>query len=176
MRPVSAAELVIEQTRLLESVALEIGARVGHIKLHGALYNMASRDPVLAAAIAGAVSATTRESGSGWVLVALAGSELYTIAKSVGLRVSGEAFADRTYRSDGTLTPRSEPGSVITDLGAATRQAVRLAKEGLVRTTDGADIEVAADTLCLHGDGPNAVSFARQIRDGLELAGVDVRH
>jgi 5-oxoprolinase (ATP-hydrolysing) subunit A len=109
------------------------------------------------------------------MLVALAGSELYSIAASVGLRVSGEAFADRTYLSNGTLTPRSEPGSVIEDAGEATRQAVRLAKEGLVRTRDGADLEVTADTICIHGDGPNAVSFARQVRDGLELAGVNVR-
>jgi 5-oxoprolinase (ATP-hydrolysing) subunit A len=173
--PGQAAAMVVEQTWLLETVASKLGASVGHIKLHGALYNMASRDRVLASAIAAGISEAARESGSRWVLVAFAGSELYSRARAFGLRVSGEAFADRTYMPDGSLTPRSEPGAVIADEAEAARQAVRLATEGLVRTTGGTDLEVAADTICIHGDGPNAVELARRIRDGLELAGIDVR-
>ncbi|HEY5079219.1 MAG TPA: 5-oxoprolinase subunit PxpA [Opitutaceae bacterium] len=173
--PGQAAALVVEQTWLLESVASKLGASVGHIKLHGALYNMASRDRVLAAAIAAAISEAARESGSRWLLVALAGSELYSIARAFGLRVSAEAFADRSYRDDGTLAPRTEPGAVIADESKAASQAVRLAKEGLVRTAGGADVPVSADTICIHGDGPNAVALARRIRDDLELAGVEVR-
>jgi 5-oxoprolinase (ATP-hydrolysing) subunit A len=173
--PGQAAALVVEQTWLLESVASRLGASVGHIKLHGALYNMASRDRVLAAAIAAGLSEAARESGSRWVLVALAGSELHSIARAFGLRVSAEAFADRTYRSDGSLAPRSEPGAVIADPDEASRQAVRLATEGLVRAADGTDLAVAADTICIHGDGPDAVGLARRIRDGLQLAGIEVR-
>jgi UPF0271 protein len=173
--PGQAAALVVEQTWQLETVAAKQGASVGHIKLHGALYNMASRDRTLAAAIAAGISAAARESGSRWILVALAGSELYAIGRAFGVKVMGEGFADRAYRADGSLVPRSEPGSVIDDPAAAARQAVRIATEGLVRAAGGADIAVAADTLCLHGDGANAVALARRIRDSLELAGVEVR-
>jgi len=152
-----------------------LGARVGHVKLHGALYTMASRDRVLAAAIVAALSVAAQESGSRWVLFGLAGSEMLSIGRAFGMRVAGEAFADRLYRPDGTLCPRTEAGAVIEDEAAAARQAVRLAKEGLVRATDGADIKVEADTICIHGDGPNAVGVAHRIQDGLELAGINVR-
>jgi UPF0271 protein len=173
--PAEAAALVIAQARLLESVARGLGARVGHIKLHGALYNMASRDPVLAAAIASAMAEAGRASGASWTLVALAGSPLLSIARGLGLTVAGEGFADRTYRGDGTLTPRSEAGSVIDDEAAAAQQAVRMAREGRVRTADGADLAIAADTLCIHGDGPHAVSLATRIRDGLLQAGITLK-
>jgi len=175
MAPGKAAAIVVEQTRRLESVASGLGARVGHVKLHGALYTMASRDRVLAAAIVAALSVAAQESGSRWVLFGLAGSEMLSIGRAFGMRVAGEAFADRLYRPDGTLCPRTEAGAVIEDEAAAARQAVRLAKEGLVRATDGADIKVEADTICIHGDGPNAVGVAHRIQDGLELAGINVR-
>jgi 5-oxoprolinase (ATP-hydrolysing) subunit A len=170
--PGEAAALVIEQTGLLESVAAGLGARVGHIKLHGALYNMVSRDRGLATAVAAALSGSP---GRGWLLVALAGSELASVARARGLRVREEAFADRAYRSDGTLAPRTDRGAVIEDEERAAHQAVRLAREGRVRASDGADICVTAETLCIHGDSPRAVAFARRIRADLSAAGIVIR-
>ncbi len=175
INPAAAAGLVLGQTRMLQEIAAELGGRVGHVKLHGALYNMAARDPALADAIAGALAEDARRSGVPWVLVALAGSVLASAGRKRGLRVVGEAFADRTYRGDGSLTPRTEPGAVIADEGAAAAQALRIAAHGSVVGADGTEVAVDAETICLHGDGPSAVEFARRIRRDLEAAGIGVR-
>jgi UPF0271 protein len=172
--PAAAAGLVLGQARMLEDVAAELGAGVGHVKLHGALYNMASRDAALAHAIASALAADTRPSGKPWILVALAGSVLAAAGRNLGLRVVGEAFADRTYRRDGSLTPRTEPGAVIEDADAASRQALRIAQDRRVAAADGAEVQVEAGTLCLHGDSPSAVDFARRLRRDLAAAGIQV--
>jgi UPF0271 protein len=172
INPAAAAGLVIGQARMLQEVAAELGARVGHVKLHGALYNMAARDRALAEAIAAALAEDARRSGSPWILFALAGSVLVSAGRERGLRVVGEAFADRTYRRDGTLTPRSEPGAVIGDEDAAATQALRIATHGTVVSADGSEVAVDAGTICLHGDSPSAVEFARRIRRDLEEAGI----
>ena len=174
--PAAAAGLVVGQARMLIEVASELGAKVGHVKLHGALYNMAARDRVLAEAVASALSEESRSSGSPLILVALAGSILASVGRELGLKVVGEAFADRSYRRDGTLTPRSEPGAVIGDADAAARQALRIAGERSVAAADGAEVRVDAGTICLHSDSPSAVDFARRIRRELAAAGIDVRH
>jgi UPF0271 protein len=173
--PAQAAALVLEQARLLQEVAARLGASVGHVKLHGALYHLAARDAALATAIVEALVEAGRGSGPRWALIALAGSPMVSIGRARGLRVVGEAFADRTYRSDGTLTPRSAPGALVSDEDAAARQAVRIAREGTVLAADGAEVAVDAGTICLHGDGPHAVGFARRIRQGLAAAGIAVR-
>jgi UPF0271 protein len=173
--PAAAAGLVLGQARMLRSMAEGLGAGVGHVKLHGALYNMAARDAALANAIAAALAADSLNSGRNWILVALAGSVLATVARERGLRVVGEAFADRSYRRDGSLTPRTDPGAVIADADVASRQALRIATEGIVRSADGSDVGVDAETICLHGDGPSAVEFARRIRLCLADAGVAVQ-
>ena len=175
MAPAQAAALVVDQAMLLQKVASGLGARVGHVKLHGALYNMAARDRSLAAAVVDALAEAGRRAGSQWTLVALAGSEMVSIARARGLKVSTEAFADRSYRRDGTLTPRSDPGAVIADVDAAVRQVLRIAREGIVLSADGAEVPVEADTICLHGDSPRALSFARRIRAELAAAGIAVR-
>jgi UPF0271 protein len=172
--PVAAAGLVIMQTRILQGIARELGARVGHVKLHGALYNMAARDGALATAIVAALVEDARQSGEELVLVALAGSVLASVGKEKGLRVLGEAFADRTYRRDGTLTPRSEPGAVISDPTAAATQAVLIAREGRVVAAGGREVAVAAETLCIHGDSAASVALAQRIREGLGAAGIGV--
>ncbi len=174
--PSEAAELVVGQTRLLVDAAAGLGARVGHVKLHGALYNMAARDKALARAVAEALAGESRRCGSRWVLFALAGSELVAAGRAAGLEVLGEAFADRAYRPDGTLVPRTEPGAVIADADDAARQAVGLAREGSVRAVGGAEVRVAAGTICIHGDSTGAVEFAFRVRRGLEAAGIAVRH
>jgi UPF0271 protein len=175
MAPAQAAALVVDQAMLLQKVASGLGARVGHVKLHGALYNMAARDRSLAAAVVDALAEAGRRAGSQWTLVALAGSEMVSIGRARGLKVSTEAFADRSYRRDGTLTPRSDPGAVIADVDAAVRQVLRIAREGIVLSADGAEVPVEADTICLHGDSPRALSFARRIRAELAAAGIAVR-
>jgi UPF0271 protein len=173
INPAAAAGLVLGQTRMLRAVAGPLGAKVGHVKLHGALYNMAARDRVLAHAIVAALASDTAQK---WTLVALAGSVLVSVAREHGLRVVGEAFADRTYRIDGSLTPRGESGATIDDPGAAARQALRIATEGTVHCADGSDIKINAGTICLHGDGAAAVDFARRIRRDMTQAGVILSH
>jgi 5-oxoprolinase (ATP-hydrolysing) subunit A len=174
INPAAAAGLVLGQVRMLRDLAGTLGARVGHVKLHGALYNMASRDPALAKPIAAALAADARDSGHRWILVALAGSVLASVGRDLGLTVVGEAFADRAYRHDGSLVPRSEPGSLIGDPDLASRQALQIAAMGTVTGTDGVDISVDAGTICLHGDGPSAVDFARRIRRDLAASGIEV--
>lgn len=168
--PMEAAALVVGQTQFMQRVASEFGAKVGHVKLHGALYNMVSRDQELAGAVASAISGHDRS----LVLLALAGSELAAAGKVAGLRVVGEAFADRAYMRDGSLAPRSVAGSVIKDENQAARQAIRLATERSAVTLDGGTVSVDAASLCLHGDSPGAVDFAKRIRRDFAGAGIDV--
>jgi 5-oxoprolinase (ATP-hydrolysing) subunit A len=105
----------------------------------------------------------------------LSGGEGVKAGQARGLRVASEVFADRTYQDDGTLTPRTRPDAMITDAGTAVAQASRLVKEGVVRSVNGRDVRVAADTICVHGDGEHAVAFARELRAALTADGVDIR-
>jgi 5-oxoprolinase (ATP-hydrolysing) subunit A len=173
IEPAAAAGLVVGQARMLRDIARGLGAEVGHVKLHGALYNMAARDAALADAV---VAALLADEGPRLTLVALAGSVLAARGRERGLRVVGEAFADRTYRSDGQLTPRSEEGALIGDEEAAASQAVRIASTGCATDRQGNVIGVDAETICLHGDGPHAISFARRIRTELAKAKITVAH
>lgn len=170
-RPVSpeeARELVRTQTERLQALATEAGGMVTHVKPHGALYNMAARDPALARAVAEAVF----EADSRLVLVGLSGSRLPEAGLACGLRVMHEVFADRRYQADGSLTPRSRADAVIHDRVAVVEQVLRMVREGRVRATDGSEVEIQADTVCLHGDGPDPVAYARGLRDALKEAGV----
>jgi UPF0271 protein len=150
--------LLYYQLGAIAAVAKARNAKLTHVKAHGALYNQAARDAVLARAIAEAVRSFDPE----LVLVGLAGSVQIEAAKSLGLRTAREAFADRKYAPDGSLVPRSQPGAVFHDPREAAEQAVRLATNG------------SADTLCLHGDTPGAAAIARSVRDALEKAGVAI--
>jgi UPF0271 protein len=164
-------ELVARQVRALAQIARAAERRLAHVKPHGGLYHLAARDRRTADAIARAVGSVDR----GLVLVGLAGSHLLAAGRAAGLRVASEAFADRAYSPDGSLVPRTRPGALIGDAAAAAAQGLRLAREGRVRAADGTDVAVRADTLCLHGDGPAAVAFARRLRTELASAGVAVR-
>src|SRR5262249_29988464 len=137
----------------------------------GALFNMAMRDPVLAAAIARATAAFSRE----LMLFALPDSELLKAGRAERLRVVAEAFADRAYEADGSLVPRSKPGSVIHDTAAAVARAVQMAKDGTVAAIDGTILKIQPDTICVHSDTPGADDLARSVRAALEAAGVSVR-
>lgn len=151
--------------------ALRALAPVRHVKPHGALYNLAARDRGVAEAVAGAV----RSVDAGLILFALAGSELVRAGRAHGLRVAEEVFADRTYRADGALTPRSQSGALIEEEAQAVAQVRRMVREGLVRATDGSDVRIAADTVCLHGDGAHAVAFARRLNEALSRDGISIR-
>jgi len=170
--PAQAASLVRRQVEALQRVAAIAGAAVRHVKLHGALYNLAAADRALAEAVIGAVM----EIDAGLVLFVPAGSEMERVARGRrGLAVAAEVFADRTYQADGSLTPRSSPSAVIEDEAAAAAQVLRLVQEGRVRTAAGTDLALAAATVCIHGDGPHAVAFARRLGRALRDAGVELR-
>jgi len=169
--PDEVHQLVLNQTRLLQIVARQCGARVVHVKPHGGLYNMAARVAALARAVAGAV----HEADPQLILFGLAGSELVKAGQGRGLRTANEVFADRTYQADGSLTPRSQPNAFITDEDAAVTQVLRMVREGKVRATDGSDVAIRADTICLHGDGAHPVEFARRLRAELRQAGIEIR-
>jgi UPF0271 protein len=169
--PAEAATLVFQQIQTLQEIAVRAGAYVRYVKLHGALYNMASRDRALAEAIVDAVGGIEKKP----MLYVLAGSQLEQAARARrGIQVVAEVFADRTYQPDGSLTPRSQPGALIEDAGAAVAQVLRMVREGRVRATDGTDVPIQADTVCVHGDGPHAVEFVRRLRADLQAAGVAV--
>ena len=142
-----------------------------HLKPHGALYNLAARDTALARSVAAAV----HRADSRLILVGLAGSQLVAAGSAAGLRVASEVFADRTYQSDGSLTVRSRSDALISDEASAVAQVLRMVHEGLVRATDRRDVPVTVDTICIHGDGPHAVGFARRLRAELSAAGVAVQ-
>ena len=164
-------DIVEIQVRALIEVCDISGGKLSHVKPHGALYNQAARDPEIAAAIASAVSSIDRN----LILFGLSGSCSITEAKKAGLRTASETFADRTYQSDGSLTPRTEPNALITDTAAAAEQALRMATSGTVMSSDGQITNVKADTICIHGDGEHAVQFAIAIRQRLLENGVEIR-
>ena len=170
-RPVSkeeAARLVDTQVAVLSAAA---GDALRHVKLHGALYNQVSRDGALAEAVADVLA----QRWPRLIVFALAGSELVRAARARGLRVVQEVFADRTYLADGRLTPRGRADAHVTDPAEAARRVGRLLREGVVRTVDGTELALTADTVCLHGDGAGAPAFAAALRTELARLGVEVR-
>lgn len=167
--PNEVEAMMLYQIGAVDAIARAHRVRLTHVKPHGALYNDAATDRTLADAIASAV----RRLGN-LRLVGLAGSALVEAAHAAGVPAVSEAFCDRAYESDGTLRPRAAVGAVITDPVVAARQAVSIAAHGVVRTFDGGEIAVAAQSLCIHGDTPGAVEIARIVRAALESAGVRV--
>jgi UPF0271 protein len=163
--------LVVYQIGALAAIAAAEHVRLQHVKAHGALYNMAVKDRALADAIAAAVRAVDPE----LVVFALPGTELARAAEDAGLRLAREGFADRAYEADGSLTPRSRPGSVIHSPDEVIGRAVRMARDGVVRATNGSDIPMRIDTLCTHGDTPGSHELTRQLRAGLEAEGILVQ-
>ena len=166
-----AHAMTLYQIGALAGFARAAGARLHHVKPHGALYNMAARDAALADAIACAV----REFDASLILVGLADSELPRAGGRAGLRIAREAFADRRYARDGSLVARRESGAVIDDIDAAVAQALAIVLHGGVEARDGSALAVQADTICVHGDRADAAVFAQRLRAALECAGVTIR-
>ena len=164
-------ELVTEQISRMNDAAIAAGGYLAHVKPHGALYNQAAQDRELAAAIAEAVAAFNED----LVVFGVSGTVCIVVAERCGLTAASEVFADRTYTSEGTLTPRTQPNALIESDDAALAQALQMVREGSVRATDGAVIPVRAESICLHGDGAHAVQFARAIRAELERKGVTIQ-
>lgn len=169
--PQEAFDMVVYQIGALHGFVRSEGGRMQHVKPHGALYNMAAKSTALSEAIAEAVYKVDPN----LILFGLSGSELVRAGEKIGLQTAHEAFADRTYQQDGSLTSRSQPDALITDHDQSVSQVVRMVKEGKVLTQQGKDIDIRADTICIHGDGPHALGFARQIREFLGLSGIAVQ-
>lgn len=170
MAPEEVKNFVIYQVGALAAFARAAGQTLKHVKAHGALYNMAAKDAKLARAIVEGVKAVAPDA----ILLALANSEMVRAAREAGLKVAQEVFADRAYNPDGTLAPRSQPGSMIHDPEVAIPRVVRMVTEGKVTAINGEDISIQAHSICVHGDNPEAIAFVAKIRAALTAAGVEV--
>ncbi|WP_214626435.1 LamB/YcsF family protein [Paenibacillus agaridevorans] len=169
--PQEAYDIVVYQIGALGGFVQSEGGKLRHVKTHGELYNMAATNAKLAEAVAEAVYKVNPE----LILFGLAGGELLKAGKRIGLRTGSEVFSDRTYQSDGTLTSRREPDAMITDEQQALAQVIRMVKEGKVLTRQQVDIDIEAETICIHGDGIRALEFARTINQALTAAGITVQ-
>jgi 5-oxoprolinase (ATP-hydrolysing) subunit A len=152
-------DIVLYQTSALKGVCEAFGAKLHHVKPHGALYNQAAKDKILAAAIANAV----KKLDANLILYGLSGSCLISEAEKIGLRTKSEVFADRTYQADGSLTPRNMPDALIKNVDTGIKQVLQMIDKQTVTTTNGEIIKLKAETICIHGDGENAVEFAKSI-------------
>ncbi|MFL6592626.1 MAG: 5-oxoprolinase subunit PxpA [Luteimonas sp.] len=169
--PADLRASVLRQLEAFAGACAGLGARMHHVKPHGALYNVAARDVAVAEVVASAV----HEFDASWILYALSGSRLADAATQLGLRVAHEVFAERAYDADGRLAPRGTPGAVIADIPAALEQVRLLLRQGAVIARDGSRVRLRADTLCLHGDRADAVGFARALHSLLREEGVQLR-
>lgn len=170
LTPEEAYDLVLYQAGAVQAFARAAGTRLHHVKCHGAFYNMAATDAGLADGIARAV----RDLGDGVILYALSGSRMMEAGKRLGVPVVAEVFADRSYQDDGTLTPRTQPGAMITDEAASVAQALGMVGQGTLTSQSGKVVKVEAGTICLHGDQPGAVKFAIALRRAFEDKGIAV--
>ena len=158
------------QLRAFRDVCSAENAKFSYVKAHGALYNRAAKDSSAAAAIVQAIS----DVDPSLVLLGLAESEMARAAGRSGVAFAGEAFADRAYKSDGSLVPRTEPGAVIHDVQAAVKRAITMVRSSTVTADDGTTVGVVAQSLCVHGDNPDALPMLRELRTQLERSGVRI--
>jgi UPF0271 protein len=171
LSPREVEDLVVYQIGALAGVAAAQGVRLQHVKAHGALYNMAVTEFALAEAIARATASVDRS----LVLLGLPGSQLLTAGERAGLPTAAEAFADRAYRADGTLVPRTQPGAVIHDGDVVVQRVVAMVRDQAVVAEDGSRVPLRIDTICVHGDTPGAAQLAARIREALTEGGIEVR-
>lgn len=169
--PQEVYDLVVYQVGALYGFVLAEGAVLKHVKPHGALYNMAAVNRVLAEAIAEAVYKINPE----LILYGLSGSEMIRAGEKFGLKTASEVFADRTYQEDGTLTPRNRENALIENGNTAISQVLKMVIEQKVLATSGLEVQITADTVCIHGDGENSVAFAKEITKALHEHDVEVK-
>ncbi len=166
-------DFVTYQIGALQAFAAYQGVKLQHVKPHGALYNMAARNPGIWEVVADVMAGLDET----LILVVLAGAnrrELEAIGAGHGIRIAFEFFADRAYNPDGSLVSRREPGAVIHDQGVASERVLKMVRESKVTSIDGTDMELAADTICVHGDNPTAVDLVSKIREALIHVGVQI--
>ncbi|QGX90529.1 5-oxoprolinase subunit PxpA [Tatumella sp. TA1] len=168
--PTTVYVQTLYQIGALAAITQSQGAALRHVKPHGMLYNQAARDPLLADAIAQAVFDTDPS----LILVGLAGSDLIRAAEHYGLATRQEVFADRGYQADGSLVPRTQSGAMIEDEDHALAQSLLMIEAGEVQAVTGERVAVRAQTLCLHGDGPHALAFARRLRQAFDEKNINV--
>ncbi len=171
IRPQQVYELVTAQLNILHKIVTDCNAHLHHVKPHGALYNMAVRDAALSLAIAHAVY----DFDKSLVLFGLSGSYSISEAKAMGIKTASEVFADRTYQDDGSLTPRTKPNALIEDEEQSLKQVIQMIKKGTVTSASGKEVPIVAETICLHGDGKNAASFASAINKKLKAENIDIK-
>jgi len=165
-----AFDAVAYQLGIFQAIASALGVRPNHVKPHGALYNMAVRNGNLADAIARAIESVDPK----LILFAPDNTELARAGQARGLQVAPEIFADRNYLNDGWLVPRTRPDALLHDPKEAAQRVLRMLREGKVRSVEGRDVGVRGETICIHGDTPGAVEFARELRTRLEREGVRI--
>jgi len=163
-------DAVAYQLGIFQAIASALDVRPNHVKPHGALYNMAVRDPELADAIARAIKSVDPK----LILFAPDNSELARAGEAHGLQIGREIFADRNYLNDGWLVPRTRPDALLRDPEEAAQRVLRMLREGKVRSVEGRDVDVRGETICVHGDTPGAVEFGRELRMQLEHEGVKI--
>jgi UPF0271 protein len=171
LSPGEIYDLILYQVSAMKGICEASGARLHHVKPHGALYNQAAKSEEMSEAIARAV----KSCDAGLVFYGGSGSNLISGAQKAGLKTASEVFADRTYQRDGSLTPRSMPNALIDDAHTAIHQAVQMVMSGKVTTLDGSEIPITAETICLHGDGAHALEFAVALRKAFAENGIEVR-
>ncbi|MGI8542219.1 MAG: LamB/YcsF family protein [Aridibacter sp.] len=168
LTPQEVFDIVLYQVSAIKGVCEASGGKLHHVKPHGALYNQAAKDKHLAEAIAKAVKA----SDENLILYGLSGSCLISEAEKLNLKTASEVFADRTYQADGNLTPRSESNALIHDTQKAISQVLQMIQNQTVTATNGETVPIKAETICIHGDGENAVEFAKEISERLKENGI----
>lgn len=164
-------ELVLQQLLIIKEIADTLNTTLHHVKPHGAIYNISARDAVVAGTIAKAV----KDFDPNLYLFGLSGSHSIFQARMFGLKTLSEVFADRTYQDDGSLTPRSGPDALHDDINKVIQQVLQMVTTGTVTTTSGKQIPILADTICIHGDGQHAASFAKGIYQALEKEGISIK-
>ena len=171
LSPIKIYDSIIYQLGALDAFLKINGTKLQHVKPHGALYNMAAKDEVMANAVCRAV----KEYDASLVLYGLSGSALISAANASGLTCYSEVFADRTYQEDGSLTARTQPNAMIKDEEQSLQQVLQMALHGTVNCVTGKTIKVKADTICIHSDGGHALAFARRIHETLKQKNIEIR-
>jgi len=171
LRPEDLPSIIIDQINQLRKICYEFGARLHHVKPHGALYNRAAWDGTVSSFICTAI----QEAGTPLILYGLSGSEMKREADAYNIKFASEVFADRTYQDDGRLTPRSHPNALIEDADKAIQQVWQMINEGTVTSVSGRKIPIVAETICIHGDGKYAAQLAKDIFETLKQNKIDIK-